>query len=643
MQTLSNLGIGRKFIVLGVLASLAVIVPATLYWRAAVKDLDFVTLEAAGTPTMRGLYTAIRVTQEHRGLSAGALAGNAKARDARPAKAQEADQAIDAMTALLAGAAGADKLRERWAESAAQWRKLASEVAAGTTTGPDSFRRHTEIVGAQMAVLSDAMDFYVWSLDPEINTYFTMSATAGDGVLLTERLGQLRAAGTRMLTQQKLTPDDRRQIGTLVALATDGHDRVRSSLTKAMVADPAFAERFKTPLAELQKGVTEALELAIAELELADQATHDPNAYFATMTGVIKRQFDVNQIGTELIDRTLQARAATVRNTLFVGVVACVLLALGFGLFAWWVAQTTTRGLRGAQRSARAIAEGDLTAPVPQAGRDEVGQLLDALRAMQTNLSRIVGGVRGNAESVATASAQIAQGNNDLSSRTEQQASALQETAASMEELGSTVTQNADNARQANQLAQSASTVATQGGHVVGRVVETMKGINDSSRKIADIIGVIDGIAFQTNILALNAAVEAARAGEQGRGFAVVASEVRNLAQRSAGAAKEIKALITASVERVEQGTALVDQAGTTMSEVVASIRRVTDIVAEISGASTEQSSGVAQIGEAVSQMDQATQQNAALVEESAAAAESLKAQAEQLVSAVSVFRLAPA
>jgi methyl-accepting chemotaxis protein-1 (serine sensor receptor) len=261
---------------------------------------------------------------------------------------------------------------------------------------------------------------------------------------------------------------------------------------------------------------------------------------------------------------------------------------------------------------------------------------------MQTSLSRVVSNVRNNAHSVASASAQIAQGNNDLSARTEQQASALEETSASMEELNSTVQANADNARQANQLAVSASTVAVQGGDVVAEVVTTMKGINDSSKKIADIIGVIDGIAFQTNILALNAAVEAARAGDQGRGFAVVASEVRSLAQRSAEAAKEIKGLIHASVERVEQGTMLVDKAGATMTEVVASIRRVTDIVGEISAASNEQSMGVSQVGEAITQMDQATQQNAALVEQSAAAADSLKKQAQQLVEAVAVFQLAP-
>ncbi len=264
-----------------------------------------------------------------------------------------------------------------------------------------------------------------------------------------------------------------------------------------------------------------------------------------------------------------------------------------------------------------------------------------ALKRAIERIGEAVSQVQGAASNIRVGSDEIAHGNQDLSARTEQQASALEETAASMEELGSTVRQNADNAKKANELAQSASTVAARGGDAVGQVVQTMKGINESSRKIADIIGVIDGIAFQTNILALNAAVEAARAGEQGRGFAVVASEVRSLAQRSADAAKEIKALISASVERVEQGTVQVDQAGATMTEVVGSIRRVTDIMAEISAASAEQSAGVAQVGEAVTQMDQATQQNAALVEQSAAAAESLKAQAQQLVQAVSVFRLA--
>ena len=324
--------------------------------------------------------------------------------------------------------------------------------------------------------------------------------------------------------------------------------------------------------------------------------------------------------------------------------VALGLLALGLAVgLGYLITRSLLKELGGepgvAADLAQAVSQGDFTRNVVlQAG--DTTSLMASLGTMQGNLAQIVTTVRAGSEGVATASAEIAQGNNDLSARTEQQASALEETAASMEELGSTVKQNADSARQANQLAQSASSVAVQGGKVVEQVVETMKGINESSRRIADIISVIDGIAFQTNILALNAAVEAARAGEQGRGFAVVASEVRSLAGRSAEAAKEIKQLINASVERVEHGSALVDQAGTTMTEVVDSIRRVTDIMGEISAASSEQASGVAQVGEAVTQMDQATQQNAALVEEMAAAAGALKGQAQELVQAVAFFKL---
>ena len=305
-----------------------------------------------------------------------------------------------------------------------------------------------------------------------------------------------------------------------------------------------------------------------------------------------------------------------------------------------WVTRSITRPLAQAVAVAKAVAVGDLTARIDVRSRDEVGVLLQALRDMNTALVDVVSRVRSGSEAVASASTQIAQGNSDLSGRTESQASALEETAASMEELGSTVQQNADNARQANQLAQAASGVAEQGGVVVAQVVDTMKGISESSRKISDIISVIDGIAFQTNILALNAAVEAARAGEQGRGFAVVASEVRSLAGRSAEAAKEIKQLITDSVARVESGAQLADQAGSTMTEVVASIRRVTDLMGEISAASSEQSSGVSQVGEAVTEMDQTTQQNAALVEEMAAAAASLNCQAQDLVQSVSMFQL---
>ncbi len=322
------------------------------------------------------------------------------------------------------------------------------------------------------------------------------------------------------------------------------------------------------------------------------------------------------------------------------------MIALGAGsilaaiVLAAWIGRSITRPLEQAAAIVRKVAAGDLTGAAGVHGRDETGQLLQALAEMNAALARTIGALRSSADTIATASGQIASGNADLSSRTEAQASSLEETASSMEELTSTVKQNADNARQANQLVISASAVAVRGGQVVSQVVETMASIKASSRKIVDIIGVIDSIAFQTNILALNAAVEAARAGEQGRGFAVVAGEVRNLAQRSAGAAREIKTLIGDSVDQVDGGGKLVDEAGQTMHLIVTSVKQVADFMSEITAASQEQSVGIGQVSEAIGQMDAMTVQNAALVEQAAAAAQSMQDEAQLLGRAIGAFTL---
>ncbi|MFJ1260441.1 methyl-accepting chemotaxis protein [Cupriavidus sp. CuC1] len=321
-------------------------------------------------------------------------------------------------------------------------------------------------------------------------------------------------------------------------------------------------------------------------------------------------------------------------------VIVVVLTVLVAALVRWALVVIVQRPLQEVGKHLDHVASGDLTASLEQQSDNEIGVLVAAARRMQESLIQVIGTVRASTESVSTASRQIAAGNEDLSARTEQQASSLEETAASMEELTSTVKQNADNARQANQLAVSASEVATKGGAVVSQVVQTMGSITDASKKIVEIIGVIDSIAFQTNILALNAAVEAARAGEQGRGFAVVASEVRNLALRSAGAAREIKALIDSSVDKVSVGSKLVGEAGATMEEIVASVKRVTDIMGEITAATQEQSLGIEQVSEAIVQIDEVTQQNAALVEEASAAAQSMQDQASNLIRAVSVFKV---
>ncbi len=371
----------------------------------------------------------------------------------------------------------------------------------------------------------------------------------------------------------------------------------------------------------------QASEILQGEMKAAyPKVRESAEALIALQLAIAKSEFEA-----------AQTRFVWVRNISMALIVFGVLLAALIGV---WLIRAITGPLNAAVRLARGVAEGDLTQRIEVGSTNEFGQLMRALKDMNDSLVSVVGQVRLGTDTVAHASGQIAAGNLDLSSRTEQQASSLEETASAMEELTSTVKQNADNARQANQLVGSTSDVAVKGGQVVGQVIDTMASIKDSSRKIADIIGVIDGIAFQTNILALNAAVEAARAGEQGRGFAVVASEVRNLAQRSASAAKEIKSLIEDSVGKVDAGGKLVDEAGKTMNEIVSSVKRVTDIMSEIAAASQEQSIGIEQVNQSITQMDDVTQQNAALVEEAAAAAESMQEQAAKLAEAVSVFKM---
>ena len=367
----------------------------------------------------------------------------------------------------------------------------------------------------------------------------------------------------------------------------------------------------------------------------------DPSHWFNTATqriDLLKKVED--RLAADLVDFANQEKH-NAQSVMMLYIALTLLLVSAALLIVFLVTRGIIRSLRSAVTVAEAIAKGDLTGKIEISSKDETGTLLQSLETMQLHLAETVSSIKESTDTISTASREIAQGNADLSSRTEEQASSLEETASSMEELTSTVKQNAENAKQANQLAAGASEVAVKGGAVVGQVVQTMSSINESSKKIVDIIGVIDGIAFQTNILALNAAVEAARAGEQGRGFAVVATEVRTLAQRSAAAAKEIKELISDSVHKVEDGTRLVDQAGKTMDEIVSSVKRVTDIMAEISAASQEQSSGIEQVNQAITQMDEVTQQNAALVEEAAAAAESMQEQAQNLTQAVSVFKLA--
>ncbi|MFM9434977.1 methyl-accepting chemotaxis protein [Janthinobacterium sp. CG_23.3] len=459
----------------------------------------------------------------------------------------------------------------------------------------------------------------------------TERALALRNLILLKDAGEIQVELARIDVQAKAYAAAQEQLSRMFAARSDSAAE-RSALLDKVKLDAALAA---------------PLIVRAAELGQAQQGEQAYQVLRNELRPVQKRWWESLRALVALEDK-MSADAALAAERTYTGARA---LMLGFGLLALltsvlaalWVSRSLLRQLGGepdyAAEIAGRIAGGDLAVQISTARGDQ-SSLLFAMRAMRDSLAHIVGQVHGGTAAIATASRQIASGNMDLSARTEQQASSLEETASSMEQLTSTVKQNVDSARQANALALSASDVAVKGGAVVGQVVQTMGSINASAKKIVDIIGVIDGIAFQTNILALNAAVEAARAGEQGRGFAVVASEVRNLAQRSAAAAKEIKTLISDSVEKVEVGNRLVEQAGATMDEVVSSVRRVTDIMGEIMAASQEQVAGIEQINQAITQMDGVTQQNAALVEQAAAAAESLQDQAGALAQLVSVFQL---
>ncbi|QBE63997.1 methyl-accepting chemotaxis protein [Pseudoduganella lutea] len=435
-------------------------------------------------------------------------------------------------------------------------------------------------------------------------------------------------AQTQEFLRQMAAADEAGGVSAAKMHKSDLTPDVRAVFDQQNTAYYAYKELLDKAIAQYRGGDREGAVQA-----LFGQVIPAQTVYFRHLDELLKKQREL--MANDAENATAAAKSATTLMIVLLVVATIVSAVIG-----WLITRSVTGPVSEAVQIAETVAAGDLTAQIVTTRKDEMGRLLGALRDMTTALTGTVRTVRDSTDTINTAAAEIAAGNMDLSNRTEQQAASLEETASSMEELTSTVQANAENARQANQLVVSAASHANEGGQVVSQVVETMGSIKESSSKIVDIIGVIDGIAFQTNILALNAAVEAARAGEQGRGFAVVASEVRNLAQRSASAAREIKELINNSVDKVDAGSRLVDQAGTTMDRIVTSVQQVADIMNEIASASQEQSSGIAQVNTTITTMDTATQQNAALVEEAAAAAASMREQAQRLVAAISTFRI---
>jgi methyl-accepting chemotaxis protein len=639
ISILRDIGFRAKFGVLGVLGALAVLAPSTLYLQEASSKVAFAERELAGVAPIRAFYEAIRLSQEHRGVSSSALSGNRKAREAQAAKQAELLKALQSAGQLLQAADAGERLIKRWRGLTDEWQRLTQDLAASRLDGPESFRRHTTLIEDEISVLSDGLDAFGWTLESDPGLYYSMIATGVDGLALTERAGQLRALGVRLLVRKSMYDDEKLQLHARLVgaqemqrLATGGLERAFQDARVRQVLEAAAAN---------VKQRLEAISLMVDnEMVRAGSLERDPDEFFSTLTGLIQSQFELSRLATGHVETALGERVTEMRRERLLLALVIVVLGVLSAAVASIFARHTIKSLNEARHATQAIARGELREPIVVRGRDEVGQLMEALAKMQAALADIVSRVRTGAEQVSTATQQISAGTLDLSARTEEQASALQQTASSMEQLTGSVAQNASSAIEAENFAREAAGVAGEGRAEVERVVATIGELSRESRSMAEIITVIDAIAFQTNILALNASVEAARAGQQGRGFAVVASEVRTLAQRCADAAREIRELIVRSGERVADGVEQANQAGATMQRVLDSVKRVSQRIGQISDATREQHSGIGQIGEAVSAMDRSTQQNAALVEESAAATQSLKQQAQQLVEAVGVFRL---
>ncbi|WP_293434732.1 methyl-accepting chemotaxis protein [Piscinibacter sp.] len=645
MNSTSRSTVRGRLVGMLALCAVACALPAAMMAWSRIEDARMARRETAGLVPARQLLQVIRLTQQHRGASAVWLGGNEAAAAQREATRSQLEAAIAAFDATLrADGAEASRLGRAWQHDREAWQALDKAVSGRQIDGGESSTRHGAAVAGMLGTLGEVSDHWELTFDPHAAAYFLGAASLHDAPAMIELMGQTRARGAGLLAAKAaLDGADKARFEALQVRMKATFESLQATLDKAVSAEAEVRAALDPSVKRLGELGQTGIKLA-QEHVLTPAVPSFPSAdYYTQTTAVIDGMYESLAESLAVLERRLQAQARA--ETTQAAAALAAVLAL-FALAVWHGLRTASAIRRelGAEPAAlRALAQrvsqGDLGSRLPLASGDS-SSLAAALQGMQQQLAQTVQQVRLNAESVATASTQIAQGNQELSNRTEQQASALQQTAATMEELGGAVQHNAANSQQADRLAREASGVAQQGGEVVAQVVQTMQGINDSSRRIAEITGTIDGIAFQTNILALNAAVEAARAGEQGRGFAVVAGEVRTLAQRSAEAAREIKGLIGASVERIEAGSRQAEAAGQTMQQVVQAVQQVSAIIGEISTANQQQSGGVQQVGQAVGELDQGTQQNAALVEETAAAAQSLQQQAGELVRAVAVFRV---
>ena len=636
----NRLHIWQKLLMLGAIFALLFAVPTTLYLRQVASGLARTSHEAEGLERSQSAMELLRALGRHRALAAAMLGGDASLAGAREQAASAADKLF---TELHARSSGSGRSAGSLARARGAWKALGDGVKGKLISAADSNSSHADLVAQVTAVLDALVDEHGLSIDSDAGIHYAVLAALVEVPRLMEAMGQAHAQGMAFLAAKSAAPEERSGVSALLLKAKERDAEVRGAMRKVFAQSDELKARLAPATLESEAAVNSAVKSTRVDVIFSQDLARKPAEYNADQEQALDSQARLAAGLAAQVRVLLESRAASERREIGVAVALALVIFAAAVALSIWTARSITRPLGHAVRVADGIAAGHLDHSIDaaRAQNAEAARLLEAFRSMQGALSALAREIQGASHEIRHASAQVAEGNADLSARTENQASSLEETAATMEELTATVKRNAESAHHASEVVTAASESAMRGAQAVSEVAETMQAINTSSRRVADIIGVIDSIAFQTNILALNAAVEAARAGEHGRGFAVVASEVRNLARRSADSAKEIKALIAESVRAASQGATRVEETGRAMDDIMDSVQRVSAIFNEINAAGQEQRNGIEQVNKAVTQMDRTTQENAALVGEVAASSHSLQEQAQRLAEVVARFRLA--